>query len=213
MKTAFVNSRITGGHFAFQTEKSDKPFTNKMTEAMLVKLVASDVVVDIGGYVGEFSLYASRQGVKNVTCFEPTPETFKLLSKNVAKFPNIKAVNAAIVGGSEKYVELFISKGVGVTNSIAKRKGTSVKVKAVNYKEAVKNATVVKIDCEGAEYSFDIVQPKLRAIILEFHPITGVDWQSNAMEFMKTFKKKGFKPLAVPEFSNGWDMHTTWIKP
>jgi hypothetical protein len=30
----------------------------------------------------------------------------------------------------------------------------------------------VKIDVEGAEYGYDIIKPNLRAIILEFHPVT-----------------------------------------
>lgn len=208
-KIVFVKSGITGGHFAFQTDKAKTPFTNKLTEAMMVPILPSDIVVDIGGYIGEYSLYAKRQGAKKVTVYEPTPDTFKLLSKNVNKL-GIIAVNKAVVGDKTiKNIELFISSGIGVTNSIAKkdRKARSTIVPAIHYDKAVKGATIVKIDVEGAEYSYHIVQPTLRAIILEFHPITGVDWQANARKIIKDIKAAGFKSLCEPGFTNGWDMH------
>jgi len=210
----FVKSGITGGHYAFQSEKSDKPFTNKLTEAMLVELRPDDVVVDIGAYVGEYSLYAAQQGVKKVFAYEPTLATFKMLDKNTRKFPKIKPINAAVVGRSINSVELYVSQGIGVTNSIAKERGKAktVTVPAVHYTKITKGATVVKIDCEGAEYEFDIIQPSLRAIILEFHPIVGVNWQSNAVQIMMAIRKSGFKPLIEPKFENGWDMHGAWVK-
>ena len=78
----YINSKTTGGHYAFKTLKSVKPFENNMRECKSIKLQDSDIVVDIGAYVGEYSMYASRQGVKKVYSYEPTPRTFKLLKKN-----------------------------------------------------------------------------------------------------------------------------------
>lgn len=212
-KIEFVHSKMTGGHFAFQTENSKKPFINKMTEALMVKLLPSDVVVDIGAYVGEYSLIAARAGVKKVIAYEPTPDSFRLLKKNTKTYKNVLAINAAVSGRTYKSVNLFISSGIGVTNSIAKtNKQKYIAVKAVNYAIAVKGATVVKIDCEGAEYEFNLLQPSLRAIIIEFHPIVHLDWQTAANLTMKQIRKAGFKALVEPKFKNGWDMHAAYVK-
>lgn len=59
-KIAWVSSKLTGGHWAFQTETAKSPSTNKLTEAKLVKLSDKDIVVDIGAYVGEYSLCAKQ---------------------------------------------------------------------------------------------------------------------------------------------------------
>lgn len=208
----YINSKITGGHYAFKTLKSVKPFENNMRECKSIKLQDSDIVADIGAYVGEYSMYASRQGVKKVYSYEPTPRTFKLLKKN--KFDNMIIHNRAVVGGDNKHVELFISKGIGVTNSIAKKKNKlkSVKVKAIKYEHAVKDATVVKIDVEGAEYGYNIIQPSIRAVILEFHPLVGEPWRDYANKIMEELRLADFKAVIEPTFKSGWNLTGSWMR-
>lgn len=205
-----VESRITGGHWALKNAGSKTAFTNKMTEAMCVKLRPDDVVADIGGYVGEYSLYANTQGVRRIYTYEPTPDTFRILERNQRGAMQI--YQQAVTGDRVASVNLYTSDGIGVTNSIAKktRKKGVVRVPAVRYQEALRDATVVKIDVEGAEYSYDVVQPQLRAIIIEFHPIEKVDWQSQAQKMMADIRAAGFRPLREPSFSNGWDCHAAY---
>lgn len=93
-----------------------------------------------------------------VVAYEASPYTFRVLSAN-AKTRGIEAVNKAVVGDDRTKVEMFLSKGLGATNSIVKLRGKrcSITVPAVRYEEAVKGASVVKVDVEGAEYEYDIV--------------------------------------------------------
>lgn len=207
----YVTSRDTGGHYAFVTKRGNV-FKNKLTECKLVKLNSDDIVVDIGAYVGEYSLYAAKQGVKKVIAYEASPNTFEALEKNATD--TIFPVNKAVVGTHDNTVTLHLAEGIGVTNSIAKSHGrkTSVEVPAINYTDAVREATVVKIDVEGAEYGYDIVQPHLRAIILEFHNVPNIHWKEKALQIMEDLEKAGFKALAKPEFQHGFDMHGAWIK-
>lgn len=211
-KVRFVKSKITGGHFAFQSEKSKKPFTNPMNVCTMIKVRKNDIVSDVGAYVGEFSLWCARQGAKKIYSFEPTPDTFKVLKKNSKKYSNIKPVNRAVVGDNKKEITLYLSTGIGVTNSIMKKKKNSIKVPTVKYERAVKNATIVKIDCEGAEYSFNIIQPQLKTIILEFHPISKRNWEKRAKKIMSKIRNSGFKPIHEPGFKNGWDLIGAWSK-
>lgn len=208
----FIKSKVTGGHWALKSEKSKKPFVNNMRECLSVDLYKDDIVVDIGAYVGEYSMWASQQGVKRVYSYEPTPNTFDVLYQNSLLCKNIFTENLAVVGNNDKYVELFISKGIGVTNSIAKssRKSHSIKVPTIKYENAIQDATVVKIDVEGAEYGYNIIQPQLRAIILEFHPIVNFDWKTQAYNIMKDLEDSGFKPIMLPTFKSGWSLTGSW---
>ena len=130
------------------------------------------------------------------------------------KKENMTIFNRAVVGDNRKSVNLFISKGVGVTNSIAKTDGKAsyIQVPAIRYEDAIKKASVVKIDVEGAEYGYNIIQPHLRAIILEFHPIVGKNWQKAAFEIMNKIEASGFKPIMKPQFKHGWDVSGSWVR-
>lgn len=211
-KIYYIESGKTGGHYAFKTDKSKKPFENPLSTYNKFNLKPDDVVADLGAYVGEYALSALKQGVKLVKSYEPTPETFYVLMKN--KRENMEIYNYAVVGNEEKNVYLNISLGIGVTNSISKghKKGGKIVVNAIRYEDAIKGCNVVKIDVEGAEYDYDIIQPQLRGIILEFHPRTDFDWKEKAYKIMDNIEKSGYKCIHRPEFKNGWDLTGCWEK-
>jgi FkbM family methyltransferase len=202
----FVKSKFTGGHYGFVATRSGKVFTNNLREITSVPLSADDIVADVGAFVGEYSMWAARQGVKKVLSYEASPETFQVLQKN--RVDPMVVTNKAVVGTDVVEIELFLSSGIGATNSITKKnkKDDSVIVPAINYRDAVAEATVVKIDVEGAEYSYDIVQPNLRAILLEFHPIVGRDWVADAKRIMENIQDNGFLALKTPGFTHGFDV-------
>jgi len=212
LRTEYVRSKVTGGHHAFISERAQKPFTNKMTEAMTIELQEGDVVADIGAYVGEYGLYAIRNGASRVKCYEPTPSTYEVLAKNATD--GIETYNAAVVGDDSETVTLHMANGIGVTNSIAKsqRKIDAITVPAIKYDDAVADATVVKIDVEGAEYSYDILKEHIRAFIIEFHNVKGIDWKDRAFEIMNQLESNGYRPTCKPSFSHGWDLHGAWVK-
>lgn len=208
----FVQSKITGGHYAFQTKRASKPFENNMRECKSIALYDNDTVADIGAYVGEYSRYAALNGAGRVLSYEPTPRTFGVLKMN--RLPEMELFNVAIVGDDRKTARLFLSKGVGVTNSIAKhlRKAGSIEVPAMRYEDAIREATIVKIDVEGAEYLYNIVQSQLRAIILEFHPIAKKPWRQWAEKIMEDIEAADFTPIMRPTFKSGWSLTGSWIR-
>jgi hypothetical protein len=63
--------------------------------------------LDIGANIGSFAIWAAwRWPNSRIQCYEPHPGRFRMLMKNVAAFPNITPVNAAVWPG-EKQRELF----------------------------------------------------------------------------------------------------------
>jgi|GEM_PF-1777695 len=206
-----VKNKIIGEYHAFSCN-SAKPFKNGMRECMSIALRDTDIIADIGAYIGEYSMYCSTKGIKQILSYEPTPRTFEVLKKNIR--PPMEIHNVAIVGDNRKHVNLYLSKRIGVTNSIAKTVGKAgfIKVKALRYEEAVRGVTIVKIDVEGAEYSFNITQPQLRAIILEFHPVSGIGWKARAIKIMKEIESHGYRCIIRPTFQSGWNLTGSWEK-
>jgi FkbM family methyltransferase len=202
---------VPGGHRVIWDGRRE-PFITPTREFNSVPLRHSDVVVDIGAYVGTYAIRCARFPVRRVVAYEPTPRTFAILA--LTRLPNLECVPAAVVPDERPAVDLFVSRGIGVTNSLvlSRRKAGAITVPAVAYARAVAGATVVKIDVEGAEYTYPIVQPSLRAIIIDFHPIPGRDWVGRARQVMDGFGAAGFTPVVVPDFSNGWTRAASFVR-
>jgi FkbM family methyltransferase len=203
---------VPGGHNCLY-DGVRKPFITPVRETNSIPLRHSDIVVDIGAYVGTYAIRCARFPVKRVIAYEPTPFTFSVLSQT--KLLNLDARNAAVVGDNRKEVTLSISKGIGVTNTIVcgkVKRPKQVIVSAVNYEDAVRGASIVKIDVEGAEYDFPIVQPGVRSLIIDFHKRTEFDWVERAYSMISLIEASGFKPVITPDFSNGWTQAGSWIR-
>jgi len=204
---------VPGGHnVIYNYDKGTKPFITPVRELNSIALRHSDVVIDIGAYTGLYAIRCARFPVKRVVAYEPTPRTYKVLS--LTDLPNLETVQAAIVGDDRPTVDLFVSSGIGVTNSVtlSRRKAGTVLVPAVKYADAVKGASIVKIDIEGGEYDLPIVQPGLRAVIIDFHPV-GQEWIDKARTIIDSLLYDGFETVVMPDFSNGWTSAGSWIRP
>lgn len=202
---------VPGGHRVISDGKR-KPFITPVREFNSIQLRHSDVVADIGAYCGTYAIRCARFPVKRVIAYEPTPETCAIL--RMTRLPNLSIINAAVVGDDRPSVNLYISKGIGVTNSVilSRRKERALTVPAIRYEKAVADATIVKIDVEGAEYTYKIIQPQLRAILIDFHPIPGRDWIGRANEIMDDLEAAGFRAVIKPDFSCGWTCSGSWIR-
>ncbi len=112
-----------------------------------------DTVLDIGANIGYHTLLASKLGAK-VYAFEPEPETFKLLQKNV-EYNNCVAVliNKA-VSDKNGTVTLYINPDNNGGHSLEYKHEKSVEVEAVALDEYFPDLKpdFIKMDIEGAEY-------------------------------------------------------------
>lgn len=203
---------MPGGHEVIVSARGN-PFITPVRECNSIPLEPWDVVVDIGAYVGTYAIRCARTPVRKVIAYEPTPATFEVLNR--VQLPNLEQRQAAIVADDSKTVALHLSKGIGVTNSCvpSSSKPDSVEVPAVRYEDAVRDATIVKIDVEGAEYSYPVVQPGIRALIIDFHPLPGVDWIADAERMIAEIEDAGFTAVISPEWGNGWTRAGSWIRP
>jgi FkbM family methyltransferase len=110
-------------------------------------------VVDVGANIGVFSLYqVMLKHAEQVIAFEPSPEVFPRLAKNIElnNIKNIRAVNAAVgeTQGTLSFAESRISANGRVSET------GPLKVPCVRLDEVLEDVPIIdilKVDTEGYE--------------------------------------------------------------
>lgn len=113
------------------------------------------VILDCGANIGLSVIYFKRLYPKaKVIAFEPDPQIFSILSKNLAEYnyDDVEIVNAAV--WNENATLTFESDGsVGGRIDSDKTTGNGIKVKSVRLRDYLtSHVDFLKIDIEGAEY-------------------------------------------------------------
>lgn len=137
-------------------------------------------VLDIGGHIGGFAVMALRDGAKFVASYEPCKESYDILLLNTRKWwltEQIKNINAAVmhadVGGTVLYKSMT-GKNPG-SNSVIPFRGRATEcVPTVAFSDVLDSVQpdVIKMDCEGAEYSLllqNALPLSVHEIVLEIH--------------------------------------------
>ncbi|OGO41055.1 MAG: hypothetical protein A2W36_02855 [Chloroflexi bacterium RBG_16_58_14] len=144
------------------------------------------IILDIGGGIGEFTLFAAQDHPGNtVFAFEPFPESLNLLKANLElnRIANVKAYEDAIWS---KKGYLKIDTASGEPSQFTSREPDAslpendpAIVPAISLADAfarlhLDRCDLLKLDCEGAEYPILLNTPgglleKIDRIILEYH--------------------------------------------
>ena len=121
------------------------------TEFELPELNSDDVVIDIGSYLGDFSLKSVASGAGKVISFEPNPENFEQLKNSIGDLQNIQVNNLAVWSKDD----LIIS----FTNETSKSTGfadeSNLRVQTISLDSILtqyEHIRLLKITAEGAEY-------------------------------------------------------------
>jgi FkbM family methyltransferase len=160
----------------------DKPYIRYF------KFPNNPTIIDIGGYIGDFSLFAAQYlNAKHVIVYEPTVENFELLKRNVDNnaFGNrIAAINKAVSNSTEVTLNVEIQDSDEVQVSAywfpeaEHRIIPSVTLSDVFAEHYLDSVDLLKIDCEGGEYDIfpnvtNEIFSRIRNIVFEYHPIDG----------------------------------------
>ncbi len=174
------------------------------------------VIIDIGAHIGAFSLFAAKKYAQShVFAFEPSPKNFELLNKNI-KANNltrrISSFNIAVTDGKKKVVMLNEHPSNLGMHSVVfdynlREKGQRYEVPTTSlarilseYK--IKTCHLLKLDCEGAEYSILFATPKntlekINNIVMEYNDY---DQIGKLKEFLEEagFETIFYQTLPIP---------------
>jgi FkbM family methyltransferase len=144
-----------------------------------------DTVIDIGGNIGAFAIYAARFAHKGrVLTYEPCRDSFALLLDNLVlnKITQVSATRAA-VGASDSTLTLYIDdthtgraslNAAHVKEAFQREMVPVVSLQSVFDQQQIETCDLLKVDCEGAEYDILYSLPhayysRIRRIAMEYH--------------------------------------------
>lgn len=136
-----------------------------------------DLFADVGANVGAFTVLAAGVAGAKAVSFEPSRDTFEMLSRNVrvnGLADRVRPVNA-VVGRTVGSVQF--SAGLGTENHVAaageKENSVTVPMTTLDHELAAGPAVLLKVDVEGFETEVfggageTLKNPTLQAIIVE----------------------------------------------
>jgi FkbM family methyltransferase len=180
-----------------------EPFETEIIHRLVRK---GDTVLDIGANIGYYTLILARQigHSGRVFAFEPDPENFALLKKNVAAngYNNVILVNAALSDhrGTLKLYLCEENRGdLRIYSSGDDRRAIEVPaITADDYlAEHSAEATLVKMDVQGAEgrvlRGLETNLGRAAHVILEFWPLGLHRAGNDPSEVLGSLVRKGFE--------------------
>jgi FkbM family methyltransferase len=181
------------------------------------KLVAPGMVVlDIGANIGYYTLVAAKllRGEGRVHAFEPSPENYRLLVKNIEAngFTNVTAVPKAVAGENGR-VELFLDGlnfgGPSLSRRNIPETAGSIFVEAVTLDAYLAQTSEPRVDLvkmdtqgtegrilEGAARTLESSRPK---IIMELWPFGLRNMGTDPLALLGRLRARGFRVHRILE--------------
>lgn len=184
-------------------------FLDRFYEKFGFKLQPGWTIVDIGGGIGEYTLYAALAHPDNrVVAFEPTPSSFTLLQENLQMnhVNNVQALQQAVWSEDGEVLIDTASAEPSQFTSGAQAAG-GVAVPAITLQHALQNleleqVDLLKLDCEGAEYAILFnTQPetlrRIRRIVMEYHDIPAGNHHNELVTYLQA---QGYRVETYPNY-------------
>jgi FkbM family methyltransferase len=198
-------------------------FLDRFYERFGVRIEDGWTVVDIGGGIGDYTLFAAAANPHGkVFAFEPFPESFALLQQNLAangvtanSVANVQAFPEAIwsQAGALKIDSTlgepgqFISRNADDPGGAPTAGGSFTQVPSISMADAfarldITRCDLMKLDCEGAEYPILFNTPedvlgRVQRIVMEYHDSLTQYTHRDMQEFLAS---KGYSVRVVQNF-------------
>lgn len=208
------------GHYVFYRPATSDPLAlyqvlfrrRGKAEYYLPPALQPEVILDIGSNIGSSILFfRDRFPGAKIYGFEPNPETFQVLQKNVEALPSVEVFNYGL-GAADGTVSVLFD-GADFSRFMAKTEGAEwsgplapIACQIRHAGDVVKNlgltrADLIKIDCEGSEYDVLTALPpdflrQAKWIVGEMHDDSGFKLLALlAPHFDLDLKKRMFAPF------------------
>jgi FkbM family methyltransferase len=186
--------------------------TGRKAEYFLPPRLRPEVILDIGSNIGGSILYFHRRfpGAR-IIGFEPHPETFAILQKNVADLSLVSVLNCGLGAASSRVTVPTESINFGAFSTKGRRHGQTDqrgnvecelrRLDDVLHELGIDKVDLIKIDCEGAEADvFAGLSPQIlescKWIVGELHDAAAFPLLAQlARQFDLDLKKRLFSPM------------------
>lgn len=182
------------------------------------------IVFDVGMHIGSFSKACLDRGAGKVIGFEPFKDNFDIAVANLQGYPGRMFFdNRAVWRSDDVPAELYYAKGSNESNTgsgTVVNTSTDRRVGSVKLDELIKNepyVTLLKLDCEGSEWSILFTSKELSRvdqIIGEYHEYNTENNPSFITPMAKVGERERYGEAELVEFleSQGYDVRT-WRNP
>lgn len=188
-----------------------------------------DLFIDVGANIGSYTMLASKAIGADTICFEPSPNTFKRLVKNI-KLNNIEGkVVAKNIAVGDQIGSIHFSKGKNAANHIVlegeDEDKISVPVSTLD-SEIDLYPLFLKVDVEGFEGQViegahkTLNKESLRCVVMEINH-TGERYGRDPNSVLNKMVSYGFKPYVYDPFKrhlseipgrDSWEGNTIFIR-
>jgi FkbM family methyltransferase len=186
--------------------------TGRKAEYYLPPLFRPQVILDIGSNIGASILYFRDRFPKaKIIGFEPHPETFSVLQKNVEGLPSVSVLNCGLGAANSRVSVPSEMINFGAFSTKGRQRSQSQERKMVDCdirrlddvlpELGIDQIDLIKIDCEGAEadvfagLSSQILE-RCQWIVGELHDASAFTLLAKlAPQFDLDLKKRLFSPL------------------
>lgn len=185
----------------------------------LLPINDGDVVLDIGGHVGFFALYALAQGASEVWSIEPDKANYEQGVKHTVGQP-VRWTNQA-VAAQDGFAPFYRHTGRDLSgHSLVAYKGrvaTTVRTVALNRVISWMEFDVVKVDIEGGEYGLDlsVLPASCRSLAVELHLNRKAWRQAAAPALVQGIEGDGWTAIRDPDIGADqrfWNTVGVWTR-
>jgi FkbM family methyltransferase len=172
-----------------------------------------ECVIDLGANVGIFAAYISDIA-NRVVAYEPYPENFLCMKRNVEKRENVIPVCKA-VSSKEEVLRLFrpVDESLSSVNSSFPEKDglmsekydevPAITLEQLFSEHEIDHCDLLKIDVEGMEYDIlyatgDNIFERIDRIHGEYHNVEEHDFRTRISNFVSFLEEKGYSVRVEP---------------
>ena len=185
---------------------------NHWYNALSLVISEGDRIIDVGGNIGLTAIIAAKSTKETgeVIVFEPEPDCYRLLKKNIKLhgMTNIRAYDIAL-SDRDGFLNFFIDKDYSILNSLSEKnilnKSEKIVVQTVKYDSFMTEPMKVhllKMNIQGGERlviegARKMIKQYLPMVISEFWPEGLRNMDSDPEEFIKYFVDLGYEIYSI----------------
>ena len=176
-----------------------------------------DVVLDLGGYVGMFTVKASVAvgATGKVVTVEPSPESYKMMESNCQGLDNVLLVKKAVAAENGKARLYYSGSTISLYNSLVIKRKDYIEVETITVDDLVEElgldkVDIVKMDVEGATMEVlkgmqKTLEKGTKLVIAAYH--LRADGKPEREQIARLLKEAGYTVIAKENKPEG-GLHT-----